>query len=140
VAAKITKISFKAGIEFSGSVQEFERLASSLAEAKARIDYGKIGPPHLAGCWVIDLRELVGSDVLTRLAEGATRLRVPTDIAGGIRDAHVHIGDEVALLDRGAFKKLVSQVAGEVAGRLAETADYTQTVQAIDALGSVEAP
>jgi hypothetical protein len=40
-----------------------------------------------------------------------------------MRMAHVHIGDEIVLLDRARFKTLVSTIAFELGGRRAEAID-----------------
>jgi hypothetical protein len=53
------------------------------------------------------------------------------DIAGGIRDPHVHLENEIVLLDRDRFKLMVSEVASMLA---------TERVDHMDDFVSVMAP
>ena len=123
-------ITFRTEIEFKGSIAEFEKVAAALVELPIRV---RVEWPicHTAGCWDIAPEELLSKKVLERVTEGMARFKIIRGIPGGIRDPHLHIRDEVVLLDRARFKEVVGQVAMELAGRLAERAEYTETVGAI---------
>ncbi len=124
------KITFKTEIEFKGSIAEFEKVAAALVELPIRIRV-EWPPGHTAGCWPIGPEELLSKKVLEKVTEGMPRIKIIKGIPGGIRDPHLHIENEVALLDRARFKEVVGQVAMELAGRLAERAEYVETVGAI---------
>lgn len=132
-------ITFRTEIEFKGSIAEFEKVAVALAELPIRVRV-EWPPGHTAGCWPIGPEELLSKKVLERVTEGMARFKIIRDIPGGIRDPHLHIRDEVVLLDRARFKEVVGQVAMELAGRLAERAEYTETVGAIRKLMSGVSP
>jgi hypothetical protein len=87
----------------------------------------------LAGIYPI-ARHLSRS-MLNKLTKGMPTFKLIKDINGGIRCAHLHLHDEVVLLDREGFKEAVEHVAAELAGRLAETTEYMGTVGAIRHMG-----
>lgn len=125
------KIMFRAEIEFAGPIAEFEKVAAALAELPVRVRPPEWPPGHTtAGCWPIPPEKLLSKKVLERVTEGMPRI-VIRPIPGGIRDPHLHIGDEAVLVDRLRFKEVVGQVAMELAGRLAQRAEYAETVGAI---------
>lgn len=123
------KITFRTEVEFIGSTAEFEKVAAALIELPIRIRV-EWAPCHTAGCWPVPPFRLLSKKAIERVTEGMPRIIIK-DIAGGIRDPHLHIGEEAVLLDRAKFKELVGQVAMELGGRLAERAEYTETVGAI---------
>lgn len=127
------EITFRTEIEFTGSITEFEKVAARLAELPFRTRV-ELPPKHLAGCWRLSPLEILSKEVIARVTEGMPRIRIKP-IPGGIRDPHLHIGDEAVFLDRARFKELVGQVAMNVAGKIAEgkeyTVPYTETVGAI---------
>ena len=122
------KIIFRTEIEFAGPIAEFEKVAAALAELPVRVR-AEWPPGHTAGCWPIPPEKLLSKKVLERVTEGMPRI-VIRPIPGGIRDPHLHIGDEAVLVDRLRFKEVVGQVAMELAGRLAQRAEYAETVGA----------
>ena len=85
------------------------------------IKRGYIAPVHMEALGVA--RQLDESNSL--------RLKSPAigDIAGGIRTPHLHLGDEVVLVDRNHFKSLLGQVAREVfEQRAASRQDYEEII------------
>jgi len=124
------KIIFRTEIEFKGSIEEFEKVAATLVELPIRIRV-EWPPGHTAGCWPIAPEELLSRKILDKIIEGMPRIKIIRGIDGGIRNPHLHIGDEVVLINRERFKELAGQVAMELAERLAERADYVETVGAI---------
>jgi hypothetical protein len=150
-SAKDMEIKFGGKIEFEGSVSEFKTLMAGLQRLS---DQGlKIGTwptperPAIGGiplpelmCHIpwprpfpgfIDIPRYLGKDLLEKLIEGKPRFKVIKDIDGGIRTAHLHLHDEVVLLEEAGFKEAVQRVAAELAGQLAETAEYDETIGAI---------
>ena len=123
-------ITFRTEIEFKGPIAEFEKVAVALAELPIRIRV-EWPPDHTAGCWPIGPEEIINPKILGKVTEGMRRIKIVRGIKGGIRDPHLHLKDEVVLLDRTRFKEVVGHVAMELGGRLAERSEYVETVGAI---------
>lgn len=124
------RITFRTEIEFKGSTEEFEKVATALARLPIRLRV-EWPPDHTAGCWPIGPEQIISKQVLDKVIEGMPQLKIIRDIRGGIRNPHLHVKDQVVLLDRARFKEVVGQVAMELAGRIAERAEYTEAVGAI---------
>jgi len=61
------------------------------------------------------IAKLLSKEMLNRLTKDMPKIKIIKDIDGGMRNAHLHVGNEVVLLDRARFKELVGQVAAEMA-------------------------
>ena len=150
-SAKEMEIQFIGIIEFDGPVSDFKAVMGDLGKLTGR---GlKIGtwptPEHPAKGMMIDTVPLPENDLagiypiarhlsrsmVDKLTKGMPKFKLIKDINGGIRCAHLHLHDEVVLLDREGFKEAVEHVATELAGRLAETTEYIETVGAIRNMG-----
>ncbi len=83
---------------------------------------------------IIPVARLLGGELRDKVIEGMPRVKIINGIDGGIRNPHLHIKDEVVLLNRARFKEVVSQIAGELAGKLTESADFAETARAISHL------
>jgi len=59
--------------------------------------------------------KLLSRELLDKIAKDMPRFKIIKNIDGGIRNAHLHVANEVVLLDRARFKEVVGQVAGELA-------------------------
>lgn len=56
-------------------------------------------------------------------------------INGGLRDAHMHVGDAVVFLDRARFQKLLGETASALAIDLAAVAtDYVKAATVIQSM------
>lgn len=53
----------------------------------------------------------LGGKVHDELVEGMPRFKLLKDIYGGIRDPHLHIGNEIVLLNKRRFRKFVGEIA-----------------------------
>lgn len=130
VEIKDREITFRTEIAFKGSIAEFQKVAAVLKDQP--IDMRVEWPPdHTMGCWPIEPQKLIGGEILEKVVKGMPRFKLVKSIDGGIRDPHLHIGDEIVLLGREQFKDLVEQVAMRLAGDLAAVADHAETVGAI---------
>jgi hypothetical protein len=73
--------------------------------------------------------------MLAEITNGMPRFQLkalPQDICGGIRTAHIHLGDEVVLLDRERFRTYVGHVAQGLAERRVERmGDYINVMRAV---------
>lgn len=125
-------ITFRTEIEYRGSAEEFGNVAAALVELPIRIRV-EWPPGHLAGCWPVSIGEVLNDRILEKITEGMPRInaKIIQGIPGGIRDPHLHLRDEVVLLDKNKFKQLAGHVAQELAERLADITGYTETVGAI---------
>jgi hypothetical protein len=125
------KITFRTEIEFIGSIEEFTQVAEALVKLPIRLRV-EWPPDHTAGCWPLPLDQLLSRSFIKKVIADRPRFVIPDPgIYGGIRPPHLHVKNEIVLLDRSQFKDLVGRVAHELAGRIAERADYTETVDAI---------
>jgi hypothetical protein len=124
------EFTFRSQIQFKGSAERFARLTAALEELSVTM-HPDWPPGHLAGCWPVNPMEVLGERVFNRFTEGMPRLKIVRGIDGGIWDPHFHVGDEVVLVSRDRFREAVEQVAGNLAGKLAGGADYTETVGAL---------
>lgn len=57
---------------------------------------------------------LLSSEMLAKIAKDMPRVKLIKNIYGGIRNPHLHINNEVVLLDSARFKEFVGQVATEL--------------------------
>lgn len=135
------KFVWKAGIKFRGSAEEFNQLAEVLKDLPVEIEIPEWDdiPQHLAGCQPLPLDVLLGAAKVKKLTEGLPRMQLKfiTDIEGGIRTPHLHLADEVVLLDHARFKTYVGQIAQELAERRAETVkDYIYVMDPVGRLAA----
>lgn len=141
------EIKFRGIIEFEGPVSEFKAVMADLEKLSARglmigtwptsehpgkgmmIDTVPLPERHTAG--IFPVPRYLDRDLLTRLTEGMPQFKIIKDICGGIRTPHLHLQDEVVLLDQARFREVVESVATRLAGDLAEAAEYPETIGAI---------
>lgn len=131
------QITFRTEIEFKGSMKEFQELAATLVELPIRVRV-EWPPGHLAGCWPIGPEELLGRRALEAIAEEAPRIKIIEGINGGIRDPHLHLREEMVFLSREKFKDLVGNAAMQVAGKIAERAEYAESIGVLRDLVEME--
>lgn len=124
------EITFRTEIEFKGSAEEFAEMAEVLVKLPVRLRV-EWPPGHIAGCWPVAIEKLLSRQALNKIAEGMPKIKIVKGINGGMRDPHLHLGDEIALLSREKFKELVGKAAMEIAGLLADKAEYVQAIGTI---------
>lgn len=128
------RFEWRAEIRFKGTEKEFAKLAElveampaevavpdeSISEklASSSAEYSMIRPRPFPGEPPY-IERILGMDRIKLLTKDnpIVSIKFPDDIAGGIRTAHLHIGDKVVLLDRNTFKKVVLEVATEIAAK-----------------------
>lgn len=141
------KVFLRVGLQFEGSLSEIQKAMAELEALPAEgvkigtwptperpaggmtiktvplplIDTVPLpeGPP---GIWPV--AKLLGPKLSQELSKGMPRLKMIKGIEGGIRNPHLHIGDEVVLLDRERFKDVVRRAAQELTDALAESVEY----------------
>lgn len=124
------EITFRTEIEFKGSIEEFQRVADALVKLPIRIRV-EWPPGHTAGCWPIAIDRIFSKQMLNKFTEGMPSLKIVKGIDGGMRDPHLHVGDQIVLLTREKFKEIVGKAAMEITEKIADKAEYTQAVGAI---------
>lgn len=130
---------WKAEIRFNGTAEEFNQLAAAIEKLPVEVSIPEWAhrPHHFAGCMPVPIDILLGREWMGKLIKDMPHVKVRhiKDIYGGIRTAHVHLGDEVVFLDRARFKTLVTDVARELGARRVETVeDYIEVMDAVDRL------
>jgi hypothetical protein len=116
---------WKGEFTFKGSAEEFAKFAEVInglleagtitCEAGDWIDWP--GPYPGIPPWPIE--ELLGRKVINALIEGMPRFAMAyiDDIRGGMRTAHLHLQDDIVLLDRERFREFAKSVASVMVER-----------------------
>lgn len=129
------RINWKAEVEFDGTVEDFNRMAGMLNDLPIVVripEWPRPGP--FPGIYAMPIEKLLAEKQLREIVSDAQPLQIKyiKDIAGGIRLAHVHLGDQVYLIDRAKFQVLVGEVAQRLATRRVEAiGDYVGVMDAI---------
>lgn len=136
---------WKAEIRFEGTAQEFNKVAEALEELPVEIliPEWKFRPPHLAGCMPLPLQRLIPEDHLNKLVEGmpVINIKYVKDIYGGMRTPHLHLGDDIVLLERDRFAQYVGEVASTLGAMRAETLeDYVEVMNPVGRLSTERIP
>jgi hypothetical protein len=129
------RFEWSAEIKFKGTEKEFMKLAELIEampaeiedpeKAASEISVSAVSGPILRWPWPPwpglppYPERVLGTDRLRQLTKDMShiKIKIPRDIDGGMRTAHVHIGNEIVLLDRDTFKAVVSEVASAIAMR-----------------------
>ena len=133
------KFTWRAELTFRGTPAQFNKLAELLEEASVTVEIPEWADRinHLAGCFPMPVEKLINKEMLKRITQEMPRIKIKyiRDIAGGIRTPHVHMGDEIVLLDGPRFQKLAGEVAQKLAELRAEQIDdYIQVMDPINRL------
>ena len=139
------KFAWKAEIRFEGTAEMFTKVAQTLERLPVEIEIPewKFRPPHLAGCLPLPLLRLIPEDRLNKLVEGmpVINIKYVKGIDGGMRTPHVHLGDDIVLLDRARFAQYVGEVAGSLASMRAEAVeDYVDVMNPVGHLSTMRNP
>lgn len=133
-------LTWKAEIKFAGTVEQFNKFAEMLENAKVEVtipEWSKI-PNHLAGCSPFPIDNILSRDQLKKVIDKQPIVQVKyiRDIRGGIRTPHLHLEDQVVLLDRDRFKDMVKNVAERLAVmRVERMDDYLDVMKVINDMG-----
>jgi hypothetical protein len=122
-----TTLRWKAEITFEGTVENFNAFKASLEKLPIAVSIGEhvLPPMHRAGYIPAGLLAGFRAGQLEKLIEGAPRMQFRSikDIAGGIRTPHLHLGDEVVLVDKERFKAILGEVAKDIFEHRVENED-----------------
>jgi hypothetical protein len=123
---------WKAEVEFTGTVEQFNEMAARLNKLPVRVHIPDWPfPLPFPGLIRIPLERLREIGLLAE-GEQLMKLAVIQGINGGIRDAHMHLEDAVVFLDREKFQRLLGETASASAMALAAmTNDYVKAAAMI---------
>ncbi|MCX6653663.1 MAG: hypothetical protein NTY03_00930 [Candidatus Bathyarchaeota archaeon] len=143
------KIEFEGVIRFNGSSEDFQKMIREYKEKGLSLGHVKNDEKlynSLVGTWPTPERpkfkprpfpggnpilELAGPDFWKKLDLKSKHIWVD-QINGGITPAHYHIGDQIYLLDKAQFKEAIGKVAENIAGKLADRADFNSAIDALN--------
>jgi hypothetical protein len=144
-----SKFTWKAEIEFNGTPEQFNTLTEALGKLNITIvppdrypfPWPRPYPPGL-------LRRPIAEQVAAKYlgapafrAELVTRLKYLQDIRGGIRDPHLHLGEDVVFIDRLAFRAYIGEVAQALAQQQVDLGgDYIDVVAGLNPVATLPGP
>jgi hypothetical protein len=80
------------------------------------------------GGWPVPLAKITGEKLLAKYADLGKPIKRIEGINGGEVVPHFHLKNDVILLEREVFKKLVGEIAMKLGTELAGSLDYDKTV------------
>lgn len=132
-AGKDTTLKWKAEVTFEGTLEEFNEFKAALVRHPIEIEIaefsslaaGKIIDRTSSGYAHFDYATVFQREQFEQLIKDSPRLEFKRirGFAGGIRTPHLHIGDEVILVDKERFKTILGQVAKNIFETRVETQD-----------------
>ena len=139
-----TTLKWKAEVTFEGTVDQFQAFKTDMEKHDIAINLGEMRmedrgwerfPFHPAGYIPAFVRDFFPkADQIAAYTKGATRMKFVAikDIPGGIRTPHLHLGNEVVLMDKDNFKTILSDVARNVLEhRIESEEDYFNVIEPI---------
>lgn len=134
------KLTWKAEVKFTGTVEEFNQFAEMLEKAKVEVaipEWSKI-PKHLAGCFPFPIDNILTREQIKKVIDKqvVAQIKYIRDIRGGIRTPHMHLDNQVILLEQERFKDMVKNVAERLAVmRVERFDDYLDVMTVINDIG-----
>jgi len=138
-----TTLKWKAEVTFEGTAEQFQAFKVDMEKHNITIDLGVVRPGmtferyHWAGYIPAIVKDFFNADQIAKQTQGAERMKFSAikDIQGGIRTPHLHLGNEVVLLDKERFKTILGEVARNVLEHRIETEeDYFSVMEPITGL------
>jgi hypothetical protein len=142
-----TTLKWKAEVTFEGTPEQFQAFKADMEKHDIKIELGEMRavarawekfPFHPAGYIPALVKDFFPkADQLAKLTQGATRMQFVAikDIQGGIRTPHLHLGNEVVLLDKDRFKTILGEVARNVLEhRIESEEDYFNVIEGVTGL------
>lgn len=125
---------WKGEITFNGTTKEFAKLAEALNDRnEVEVNVPILWPPRpFPGYPPWPWWRRIPKETLNKIIKGSTKFQVKwiKDFPGGIRDPHLHLADEIVLLDRKRFKLMVAEVASMLAAERVDHMDDFVSVMA----------
>jgi hypothetical protein len=112
------------GVRLRGSHEELKK-AVAVFDRYSQIE---VLPWRPDGGWPLPLAQIVGEKLLEKYLKRGKRVERLDPFPGGEVVPHFHFRDDVIVLERSEFKKLVGEVATKLATDLVDKVDYNKTV------------
>ena len=119
IAEKIT-----VGVRLRGSREDLERVIKNFAGDREI----ELLPWRPDGGWPVPLAKIAGEKLLAKYADLGKAIKRIEGINGGEVVPHFHLKNDVILLEREVFKKLVGEISMKLGAELAGRVDYDKTV------------
>jgi hypothetical protein len=125
---KQTSFKWKAEVSFEGTLEEFDKFKLSLSEHPIEIEMSEFSA-HLdrsnAGYMRVNWGVVFPGERLDQMLEGMPRMKFERirGFAGGIRTPHLHLGDEVVMVEKDRFKTMLGEVAKNIFELRVDTED-----------------
>lgn len=134
-----TTLKWKGEVTFEGTIDQFNSFRESLETQSVHVGIPELQSNiftkiHPAGYITPAISAILSAGRLAKIAEKATRFQFKgiDGIAGGIRSPHLHIGEEVILIDKEVFKNILSEAASNIAQRRVDAEDdYCNMIKSI---------
>ena len=122
------KIKWKGEVTFEGTLDEFAAFRTAIEKQPVALAISEaiFYPGSKAGYyWLADQLTALHEGNLAQMLQGAPRIQFANikGIAGGIRTPHLHLGDEVVLVDKERFKTILGDAARNIFAQRVETQD-----------------
>ncbi len=140
------RFKWKGELSFEGTAKDFAKLAAVLDSHPVQVaipEWRLIKKGHLAGCNRIAVDALLRAKIVKEIITDQPRFKATfiKDIRGGIRSPHIHLGDEIVLLNRDRFKMMAGEVASKLASARADKySDYISVIGSVNALADDPVP
>ena len=122
-------ITWKAEVEFVGTLEEFAKFTEALSAAQIKInkEWEEFEIPRYRAGYIAPA--LIDTASISKMLNESKVQRIADLINGGIRTPHFHIGKEIVLVDRDQFKTILGEVARDVFEcRAIQSEDYMDAI------------
>ncbi len=115
-------LKWKAEVTFEGTMEQFQAFKAAIEKQPVGISVSELGggvikPRPRPGYISPAIFAAIEKDPqFQKLIEGQPRMQFVSikDIRGGIRNPHLHLGDEVILVDKERFKAILGEAARNI--------------------------
>jgi hypothetical protein len=126
-------LKWKAEVTFEGTVEQFQTFKTAMERQPITVSMTEFDPGRLrpnSGYASFEYATVFKPEQLDKLTAGQPRMQSAQigGIAGGIRTPHLHLGDDVVLIDKGRFKTVLGEIARNVFERRVETEEDFYTM------------
>jgi hypothetical protein len=133
-------LKWKAEVQFTGTVEQFNQFAEMLEKARVEVTIPEWHgiPHHLAGCFPFPIDNILTREQLKKIIDKqvTAQIKYIRDIRGGIRTPHLHLDEQIVMLDRERFKDMVKNVAERLAVmRVERLDDYLDVMKVVNDIG-----
>ena len=132
------QIKWKAEVSFKGSEKEFNRFVGAMNEHKVEVKIEKWPWPFPSpGLPVYKSMVKFSDKVMGELLDGTTEMKIKyiDDIRGGIRTPHVHVGENIHLLNKEKFSQYMGELGRVMTSSIGDkAADHVVAMERLSCL------